>query len=204
MDSFELNKIIGAVLGTVFIVFSISIVSDAIFEAHAPENPGFAIEAAEAGDGGDTKEEAGPEPIAPLLASADVAKGQAVFKKCAACHTVENGGANKVGPNLWDIVNRTVGTHEGFSYSGAMKEYAQGGSVAWDYESLSQFLLAPKKFLRGTAMGFAGLKKIDDRANIIAYLRTLSDSPAPLPEAAAAEEDTAGDEAGEADGATTE
>ncbi|MEZ5810512.1 MAG: cytochrome c family protein [Rhizobiaceae bacterium] len=188
MDSFELNKIIGAVLGTVFIAFSISIVSDAIFSVHAPENPGFLIEAAEAGEGGGGKEEAGPEPIGPLLASADVGKGQAVFKKCAACHTADNGGANKVGPNLWNIVNRPVASHEGFSYSSAMKEHAQGGSAVWDYESLSHFLLAPKKFVKGTAMGFAGLKKIDDRANIIAYLRTLSDSPAPLPEAAAGED----------------
>ena len=188
MDSFELNKIIGAILGAVFIVFTVSILSDSIFEQHAPEKPGFIIEAAEAkgGDGGDSKPE-GPAPIGPLLASADVAKGQSVFKKCAACHTVDNGGANKVGPNLWDIISRPVASHGGFSYSGAMKEYAQGGSVAWDYENMSQFLLAPKKFMKGTAMGFAGLKKEGDRADIIAYLRSLSDNPAPLPEPAADE-----------------
>lgn len=205
MDSFELNKIIGALLGAVFIVFSVSIVSDAIFDVHAPENPGFIIEVAEAGDskvGDDGKK--GPAPIGPMLASADVDKGQNVFKKCAACHTVDNGGANKVGPNLWDIVNHPVAAVDGFGYSGAMKEYAQGGSVVWDYESLSQFLLAPKKFIKGTAMGFAGLKKEADRANVIAYLRTLSDNPAPLPEAEAAEAGDASETSEEGSAASAE
>lgn len=187
MDSFELNKIIGALLGAVFIVFSVSLVSDSIFSDHAPDKPGFIIEAAEAKEDAGGGEPAGPEPIGPLLASADVGKGEKVFKKCAACHTVDNGGANKVGPNLWDIVNRPVASHEGFAYSGPMKEYAQGGS-AWEYENLSQFLLAPKKYIKGTSMGFAGLKKPEDRANAIAYLRSLSDNPAPLPEAPAVEE----------------
>ncbi|MEX0345614.1 MAG: cytochrome c family protein [Rhizobiaceae bacterium] len=191
MDSFELNKIIGAILATVFVVFSVSIVSDAIFASHAPEKPGFIIEAAEAAAGGEDGEPKGPEPIGPLLAGADIDKGKSVFKKCAACHTVENGGANKVGPNLWDIVGRAAATHDGFSYSRALKEFAQGGATAWDYENLSLFLLSPKKFVKGTSMGFAGLKKEGDRANIIAYLRTLSDSPAPLPEPAPEDSATA-------------
>ncbi|MFZ1680960.1 MAG: cytochrome c family protein, partial [Rhizobiaceae bacterium] len=106
--------------------------------------------------------------------------GATVFKKCASCHTVDNGGANKVGPNLWNIVNRPVASHEGFAYSAPMKAFAEGGKT-WDYESLSQFTLAPKGLVKGTAMGFAGLKKIDERANLIAYLRSLSDAPAPLP-----------------------
>ena len=183
MDSFELNKIIGALLGTVFIVFTVSIVSDAIFEDHPPEKPGFIIEAAEAREGDGGGEPEGPAPIGPMLASADAGKGQSVFKKCAACHTVDNDGANKVGPNLWDIVNRPVAGHGGFSYSAAIKEFADGGSVVWDYEKLSRFLLAPRKYVKGTSMGFAGLKKEGDRANVIAYLRTHSDNPAPLPEA---------------------
>jgi len=188
MDSFEFNKIIGGLLGTVFVVFTIGIVSDTIFASPAPEKPGYAIEVAEEQDGGG--EAAGGEPaetpIGTLLASADATAGATVFKKCTACHTAEKGGANKVGPNLWDIVNRPVASHEGFAYSAAMKEFAQGGSVAWDYEHLSNFILSPKGLVKGTAMGFAGLKKPDERANVIAYLRTLSDSPAPLPEAGVA------------------
>lgn len=202
MDSFEINKIIGAILGSLFIIFSIGIVSDGIFESEAPEKFGFAIEAKEAEDGG-TKaaEDTGPEAVGPLLASADVGKGESIFKKCAACHTDDKGGANKVGPNLWNVVNRPVASHEGFSYSSAMQEFSQGGDVVWDYEHLNHFLLSPKKYISGTAMGFAGLKKIEDRADIIAYLRTMSDNPAPLPEpkaeqpaeesAAAGEETTA-------------
>jgi cytochrome c len=185
MDSFEFNKLIGALLGAVFVVFSISIVSNAIFASPAPEQFGFAIEAPE-----EETAESGPaapaeEPIAVLLASANPEAGAAVFKKCTACHTGESGGANKVGPNLWNIVNRPLASHEGFAYSAAMKEFAQGGSVVWDYEHLSNFLASPKGYIKGTAMGFAGVKKPDERANLIAYLRTLSDSPAPLPEAAA-------------------
>lgn len=184
MDSFEYNKWIGAFLGAVFVVFSVAIVSDAIFAAPHPEKEGYAIEAVEApADGGP----AAPteEPIAVRMATADPVAGEAVEKRCTACHTIENGGANKVGPNLWDIVNRPIASHEGFSYSGAMREFSQGGSVVWDYEHLDQFLLAPKGLVRGTAMAFAGLKNPQDRANLIAFMRTLSDNPAPLPEAPA-------------------
>jgi cytochrome c len=187
MDSFEYNKLIGAFLGAVFVVFSVGIVSDAIFAAPHPEKEGFIIEAAEpeAGAGG----EAAPteEPIAVRLATADPVAGEAVHKKCTACHTTEQGGPNKVGPNLWDIVNRPVASHEGFAYSTPMKEFSQGGSVVWDYDHLDQFLTSPKGLVKGTAMGFAGVKNPAERANLIAYLRTLADTPAPLPEAAAAE-----------------
>ncbi|HHZ08764.1 MAG TPA: cytochrome c family protein [Rhizobiales bacterium] len=188
MDSFEFNKIIGGLLGTVFVMFTIGIVSDAIFASPVPEKPGYAIEVAEEGQGGGGAAggETAEPPIAALLASADATAGATVFKKCAACHTVEKGGANKVGPNLWGVVNRPVASHEGFAYSAAMKEFSQGGSVVWDYEHLSNFILSPKGLVKGTAMGFAGLKKADERANVIAYLRAQSDSPAPLPEAGAA------------------
>jgi cytochrome c len=188
MDSFELNKWIGALLAAVFVMFSISLISDAMFAAPVPEKPGFVIEAAE--DDGHGGEGGGAAPaqesILPLLASANVEQGAAVFKKCAACHTDNSGGANKVGPNLWGIVNRPIASHEGFAYSAAMKDFSQGGSVEWTYENLDHFLLSPKGLVKGTAMGFAGLKKADERAAVIAYLRTMADSPAPLPEASAA------------------
>jgi cytochrome c len=187
MDSFELNKLIGALLGVVFVVFSINLVADAMFAAPNPERPGFIIEAPEGEEGAEAGGEEAPAavPIATLLASADATTGEAVFKKCATCHTGENGGANKTGPNLWNIVNRPIASHEGFSYSAPMKEFSQGGKTVWDYEHLNHFLAAPKAYIKGTAMGFAGVKKDDERANLIAYLRTLSDSPAPLPEAPA-------------------
>ena len=181
MDSFQLNKLAGAFLGTVFILMSVGIISDTLFDSPAPEKPGFLIEAAEAAapaDGGGGAA-AAPELIAPLLAAADPAAGEIIFKKCLACHTPAKGGANKVGPNLWGIVGRPVAAHAGFSYSAALKGFAAGG--AWDYEKLSAFIAAPKAYVKGTAMGFAGVKKIDERANLIAYLRTIADSPAPLP-----------------------
>jgi cytochrome c len=181
MDSFQLNKLAGAFLGTVFILMSVSLISDTLFYSPVPEKPGYIVEAAEpaAGEGAAAGDTAAIEPIAPLLASADAAAGEALFKKCAACHTPESGGANKVGPNLWGIVGRPIAAHAGFGYSAALKEYASNG--AWDYEKLSAFIAAPKATVKGTAMGYAGLKKADERANLIAYLRSLADSPAPLP-----------------------
>jgi len=188
MDSFEMNKVLGGLLGTAFVVFSISLVSDAIFAAPVPEKPGFAIEAAEEGGAGAGGGEAAPAavPVAQLLASANAEAGAAVFKKCTACHSIEKGGPNKVGPDLWGVVNRPIASHEGFGYSGAMKEFSEGGKVVWDFEHLNHFLTSPKGYIKGTAMGFAGIKKDDERANLIAYLNSQSDSPAPLPAADAA------------------
>ncbi|APG89481.1 c-type cytochrome [Sinorhizobium americanum] len=179
------NMGVGALLGTVFVLMTVSIASEGIFHSEAPEKEGFAIVAeeptAEAGAGGG--EEAKSEPIGPLLAKADASAGEAVFKKCASCHTIEKGGPNKVGPNLWGLVNRPVASHEGFAYSAGMKTFSEGGKVVWDYDHLSYFLEAPKKHVPGTAMGFAGLKKPDERANLIAWLREKADTPAPLPAA---------------------
>ncbi|RWO44640.1 MAG: cytochrome c family protein [Mesorhizobium sp.] len=186
MDSNEVNKLLAGLLGTVFVVFSVGIVSDALFASPAPEKPGFAIEAAEPAEGGPAAPAAAAKPIAELLATANVEQGAAVFKKCQACHSGEKGGPNKVGPDLWDLIDRPVAEHEGFAYSAGMKEFAKGGAEKWTYDNLNHFITSPKKLVKGTAMGFAGLPKDEDRANVIAYLRTLSDNPKPLPAPGAA------------------
>ncbi|MGE3868589.1 MAG: cytochrome c family protein, partial [Pseudorhodoplanes sp.] len=122
------------------------------------------------------------QPIEALLAASDPAKGEAVAKQCSACHTFNKGGPNRVGPNLWGIVNRQVATEAGFNYSAAMK--AKGGT--WTYDTLNKFLQNPKAFVPGTAMGYAGLARGTQRADLINYLHTLADNPGPLPKAAAA------------------
>ncbi|TPK91014.1 MULTISPECIES: cytochrome c family protein [unclassified Mesorhizobium] len=186
MDSNEVNKLLAGLLGTIFVVFSVGLVSDALFASPAPEKPGFAIEAAEPTEGGAAGPAAEAKPIADLLQTANVEAGAAVFKKCQACHSGEKGGPNKVGPDLWDVVDRPVAEHEGFAYSAGMKEFSKGGTEKWTYDNINHFITSPKKFVKGTAMGFAGLPKDEDRANVIAYLRTLSDNPKPLPAPGAA------------------
>ncbi len=164
---------------------SVSIASEGIFHSEAPEKPGFAIIAEESsGEGAAAGGEPAEVDIKPLLASADAGAGETVFKKCAACHTVDKGGPNKVGPNLWGVVDRPIASHEGFSYSAGMKTFAEANKT-WTYDHLSYFIEAPKKHVPGTAMGFAGLKKPEERANLISWLRTQADTPAPLPEASA-------------------
>jgi len=182
MDSFEFNKVSMAVLGTVFIVMSLSFISDSLFHNKVPEQQGYAVEVAEASTGGEAEEDTGPafEPISALLASADPAAGEKIFKKCTSCHTNVEGGANKVGPALWGVVERPIATAEGFSYSSALKGFGEG--KAWTYEELNGFLWKPKSYVKGTSMGFGGLKKVGDRAAIVAYLRSLAGTPAPLPE----------------------
>ncbi len=181
MNSY-VNMGVGALLGTVFVLMSVSIASEGIFHAETPEKEGFAIVAevsADAAEGGEAA--AAAVPIAILLAKADAAAGEAAFKKCASCHTYENGGANKVGPNLWSIVDRPIASHEGFAYSAAIKDFSKGGTELWTFDHLNEFLLAPKKHIPGTAMGFAGLKKDDERANLILFLHNQADSPVALP-----------------------
>ena len=180
MDSFEFNKIAGAVLGTALVVFGLNELSKIIYHAPEPEKQGFAIEVAEAaGSGAAAEAQAAPaESLGTMLASADAAKGQTVFKACAACHDVSKGGPNKVGPNLWGIVGRMHGVHEGFAYSDAM---AALKDKPWSYEALNEFLTSPKAAVPGTKMAYGGLKKDTDRANLLAYLATLSDSPVPFP-----------------------
>jgi len=190
MNSFELNKFIGAILGVVFVVFSISLLSDAVFSSPEPETPGYAIAVPESAPEGGGEAPAA-ESVLPLLASADVSAGEAVFKRCGACHTIEQGGPNKVGPNLWGVVDRPIAGHEGFSYSSALTEFSEGGQKHWTYENLDHFLTSPKGLVPGTAMSFAGLGSVQDRANLIAYLRTMADQPAALPEAAPAAQEGA-------------
>ncbi len=179
MSSFELNKVVGAVLLAVLVLVVIGKIGDNLVttgggHGGGGHGAGEVVASAPA----KPKEFDGPQPILGLIASADAAKGAKIFNKCKACHTVDNGGKNGIGPNLYGVVNAAPGTHEGFGYSDAL---AGLKDKPWTYANLNLFLLKPRDYAKGTKMTFAGLSKPSDRAETIAYLRTLAESPAPLP-----------------------
>jgi len=188
MDSFELNKIIGAVLGTLLFVMGVGFLAEAIYHPIEGRGPGLTLAEAEvAGEhgAGPAEPEAPAVPLGVLLASADATAGQAAVKKCSSCHNFGEGEANKTGPGLYGVVDRLIGSHEGFSYSEGMEEHKTRGDL-WSYENLNAFLTSPKTFTPGTKMSFAGVKDPAERANILAYLQTLSPTPVPFPAAEAA------------------
>ena len=177
MDSFELNKVAGAVLGALLFAVGSGFVAELIYHPKPAGNAGYPLPEPEPKSGGAAAEAPKAEPVAVRLASADADKGKGGTKACQACHSFEKGGPNKVGPDLWDIVEREKAHAAGFDYSAGLKE--KGGT--WTYEDLDHFLENPKGYVKGTKMAFAGISSPTERANVIAYLRTLSDSPKPLP-----------------------
>jgi len=180
MNSFELNKILGAILGTCLITLALNIGAGALFAPEKPAKPGYAI-AAKGGEGGEKAGEAKEteEPMEAMMSKASTERGQATAKQCLACHTFEKGGPNRVGPNLYGIVGRQRASEPGFNYSAAMK--AKGGT--WTFGELYSFLANPRGYIPGTAMTFAGLSRGQQRADVIDYLNSLSDNPQPLPTA---------------------
>lgn len=184
MDSFEFNKIAGATIASTIAILGLSIGTDMAFTPHLPEKPGYIVEGvveevAEAGPAAEAE-----RPIEFYLASASADKGEAVFKKCAACHNAAAGGANGIGPNLYSVVGAPKASHAGFSYSdalGAMK------GQAWTWDNLSKWLTNPKDYAPGNKMSFAGLKKPDERAAVMVWLNQQSASPLPIPAAPAEE-----------------
>jgi cytochrome c len=182
MDSFEWNKIIGAVLATALFVMVVKIAGEAVFHVPKPAKQGYQVPGVEetqtagAGASAAPAEETLPD-FATVIPAADQAHGQQVAQRCAQCHDWTKGGPNHIGPNLYGIIDRPRGTHEGFNYSAAMKN--KGGS--WSYADLFQYLKQPGAFIPGNKMAFAGLPKAQDRLDLIAFIRTWADSPPPLP-----------------------
>jgi cytochrome c len=189
MSSLEINKIVGAALTAGIVAVASGFVADLLYAPEKLEESVYKVATAESMVEG-AAESAAPaesseaasedaDPLMTLLAAADAAAGQKALKKCTSCHNMDKGGPNKIGPNLWNIVNRQIGGAEGFRYSAALKDKA---SEVWSYENLDAFLAKPKDWAPGTKMSFGGITKPERRAALVAYLRTLSDSPAALPE----------------------
>lgn len=178
MNNFEFNKIAGAVLTSLLLIVVVHMIGNTIFDPEPLGEPAFVIQLPNEETAGLTIQEEVP-PIDVLLISANIEAGRKIARKCMSCHTFDQGGKNKVGPNLWNILGAEKAQVGGFSYSSAMSEV----SGVWSYTALDTFLANPRATIKGTKMTFIGLKKPHDRANLIGYLRILSDSPLTLPTA---------------------
>ena len=179
MDSFELNKIIAAVLMVALLVIGLGKIADSVFHVEKPKNPGYQVEvedqlASATSQSTDVIEKID---IAAIMALGDVVGGEKIFKKCAACHSVNKGGKNKIGPALYNVVGRAVGGVDDYKYSKALASYGK----EWTFEELNGFLTKPSSYLKGTKMSYAGLRKEKDRASVIKYLNQKSDNPKLLP-----------------------
>jgi cytochrome c len=185
MNSFEMNKIAGAILFTLTLTLGLGILAEIMFSHHPLEKPGYelpdAAPVAEAGGAAPAEKE---EPLGVLLAKASIEKGQAQFKKCAGCHTIDKGGKNGTGPNLYGVLGGPMAHKEDFAYSEAMKEHHAKGDT-WTPENFYHFIGGPQAFIKGTKMSFAGLPKATDRADLLLYVHSMADNPIPLPTAEA-------------------
>ena len=179
MDSFEINKIVAAVLMVALLVIGIGKLSDIIFHVEKPETPGYAVDVEEAVKVSSSTKDSVEEKIdiAALMAMGDLTHGEKVFKKCAACHSIVKGGKNNIGPALYNVVGRKIGIVEDYKYSKALTSYDK----EWTLEELNGYLIKPAKWIKGTKMAFAGLRKEKDRASVIKYLNQNSDNPLSLP-----------------------
>jgi len=176
MDSFEINKIIAAILVTVLLVFGIGKISEIIFHTEKPDVQGYKVEIKVDSSVDQAKTENQID-ISALLAQGDTDHGKSIFKKCVACHSIAQDGGNKIGPKLYNVVGRTVGSLSDYKYSKALASYGK----EWTFEELNGFLIKPSKWIKGTKMAFAGLKKEKDRASVLLYLNENNDSPKNLP-----------------------
>ena len=177
MDSFEINKIIAAVLVTVLLVFGISKVSDIVFNIEKPDIDGYKVEVKVGSTNAIQASSNNQVDISAFMALGSLDHGKKVFKKCAACHSINEGGGNKIGPKLWNVMFRPVGSISDYKYSKALSSYGKD----WTWEEMNGFLIKPSKWIKGNKMGFAGLKKEEDRASVILYLNENSENPKPLP-----------------------
>ena len=179
MDSFEINKIVAAVLMVALLIIGIGKVSDLVFHVEKPKTPGYAIDVEQVVSNTSSTVEAVEEKvdIASIMAMGDIASGEKIFKKCAACHSIVKDGKNKIGPALYNVVGRKVAAVSDYKYSKALTGYEKN----WTFEELNGYLLKPATWIKGTKMAFAGLRKEKDRASVIKYLNQNSDNPLPLP-----------------------